>query len=413
MELKTILNRVEPMRSFVYGNARFEDDALVVPISPRSNGSPLCSVCGCAGAVYDKSPSARRFQYVPLWGLEVWFEYTMRRVKCEQCGVKVERVPWAEGKSPVTTSFSIFLAAWAKRMSWKEVAQAFNTSWECVFRAVQVVVAWGLARRDLTEIKSIGIDEVMWHRGHKYLTVVYEIASGRRRLLWIGEDRKEATLQGFFDWFGDRARGLEFVCSDMWQPYLKVLAARAAQAIHILDRYHIVANLNKAIDNIRAGEVKQLKADGYEPMLKRTRWLFLKRPENLTSNQASTLGELLKYNLRTVKAYLLAQELDRLWSYVHPTWAGKFLDQWCRNVMRTRLEPMKKFAASMRTHRPLILNWFRARGEISAGCVEGLNNKLKLTLRKSYGFRTFPAAEVALYHALGRLPEPPTHHRFC
>lgn len=413
MQLKTILNRVEPHSSFVYGDIRREEDALIVRIRARSNSRPVCSGCGRRGGTYDTAGRPRRFQFVPLWGIEVWFEYSMRRVNCRKCGVKVERVPWAEGKSRTTRSFSIFLASWAKRMSWKEVAQAFSTSWECVFRAVQMVVAWGLANRDLTEIESIGVDEVMWHRGHKYLTVVYEIASGRRRLLWVGQDRKEETLRGFFDWFGDRADNLRFVCSDMWKPYLKILAEKASQAIHVLDRYHIVANVNKAIDDVRAKEVKRLKADGYEPILKRSRWLFLKRPENLTSKQSSNLGELLQYNLRTVKAYLLAQELDRLWSYVHPTWAGKFLDQWCRTVMRTRLDPMKKVARSLRRHRPLILNWFRARGEISAGSVEGLNNKLKLTLRKSYGFRTFPAAETALYHALGRLPEPPQTHRFC
>jgi transposase len=104
---------------------------------------------------------------------------------------------------------------------------------------------------------------------------------------------------------------------------------------------------------------------------------------------------------------------QRLWTYVSPTWAGKFLDQWCRTVMRTRIEPMKKMARSLRNHRELILNWFRARGEVSSGAVEGMNNKLKLTVRKAYGYRTFRATEVALYHALGDLPEPPVTHRFC
>lgn len=342
------------------------------------------------------------------------FEYAMRRANCPRCGVKVERVPWAEGKSPFTTSFAYFLAGWAKRLSWKETAEAFQTSWECVFRAVRMVVAWGLAHRDLRGIRAIGVDEVMWHRGHKYLTVVYEIANARRRLLWIGKERTEETIRSFFDWFGKRrSNRLKFICSDMWQPFLKLIAEKAGRAVHVLDRFHIVANLNKAIDLVRAKEVKRLKADGYEPILKRMRWILVKRPENLTKKQASSLRELLQFNLRSVKAYLLKEEFQRLWTYVSPTWAGKFLDQWCRCVMRTRIEPMKKFARSIRSHRELILNWFRARGEISTGVVEGMNNKLKLTLRKAYGFRTFEATEVALYHALGHLPEPPTPHRFC
>jgi transposase len=413
VQLKTILNRVERHASFVYGEPRFEGDELIVPIRARANGKGRCSSCGLRCGTYDTSREPRRFQFVPLWGMKVWLEYAMRRVNCPRCGVKVEAVPWADGKSPVTTSFARFLALWAKRMSWKEVAEAFQTTWDCVFRAVQSVVAWGLAHRDLSGIESIGVDEVMWHRGHKYLTVVYEIARGRRRLLWIGLERKEETIRAFFEWFGDRASGLRYVCSDMWQPYLKVIAEKAAQAIHVLDRFHIVANLNKAIDLVRAKEVKRLKADGYEPILKRSRWLFLRRPENLSGTQATTLRELLRYNLCTVKAYLLGQEFQRFWTYVSPAWAGRFLDHWCRNVMRTRLAPMKTIARTLRKHRELILNWFRARGEVSTGAVEGLNNKLQLTLRKAYGFRTFPAAETALYHALGRLPEPPATHRFC
>ena len=413
MLLKTILNRIERYSRFVYGEPIFENEALVIPISPRSNSWPVCSGCGQPGGTYDTAREPRRFQYVPLWGIAVFFLYSMRRVNCSTCGVKTEIVPWAQGKSPVTTSFTWFLAHWAKRLSWKETAEAFNTSWECVFRAVQTAVAWGLKHRTLDGIEAIGVDEVLWHRGHKYLTVVYEIADGCKRLLWVGEERKEATIRAFFDEFGDHAKGLKFVCSDMWRPYLKVIAEKASQAIHVLDRFHIMGNVSKAIDEVRAKEVKQLKEDGYEPILKNSRWLLLKRPENLTDTQAASMKELLKYNLRSVRSYLHKEELNRLWDYTSPAWADKFLDQWCRNVMRSQIEPLKKVARSLRNHRPLILNWFRARGEISSGSVEGLNNKLKLTFRRSYGFRTFPAAQTALYHAMGRLPEPEQTHRFC
>ncbi len=413
MQLKTILNRIERHSSFVYGDPTIEGNDLLFPIRPRANGHPVCSGCNKRCGTYDTAREPRRFQFIPLWGIAVFFLYAMRRVSCPSCGVKVESVPWAQGKSPITTSFAWFLARWAKRLSWKEVSEAFQTSWECVFRAVKIAVAWGLAHRDLIGIEAIGVDEVLWHRGHKYLTVVYEIATGRRRLLWVGEDRKEKTIRSFFGWLGDHTKDLKYVCSDMWKPYLTVIAEKASQAIHVLDRFHIMANISKAIDEIRANEVRQLKADGYEPILKRKRWLLLKRPENLTEKQTASMKELLQYNLRSVRAYLLKEEFQRLWDYVTPVWAGKFLDQWCRMVMRTRLEPMKKVARSLRGHRELILNWFRARGTISAGVVEGLNNKLKLTTRKAYGFRTFPAAEAALYHAMGGLPEPDGTHRFC
>ncbi len=136
------------------------------------------------------------------------------------------------------------------------------------------------------------------------MTVVYDILIGRQRILWLGKDRKEETIQSFFDFFGDRAKDLVYVCSDMWKPYLKVIAERAEQAIHVLDRFHIVANINKAIDKVRAAEVKDFKAKGLEPVLKSKRWLLVKRPENLTEKQAVSMNELIQYNLESVKSYL-------------------------------------------------------------------------------------------------------------
>ncbi len=173
----------------------------------------------------------------------------------------------------------------------------------------------------------------------------------------------------------------------MWKPYLNVIAERLGEAVHVLDRFHVMQKFGKAIDEIRAEEAKRLQRDGYEPVLKRSRWCFLKLPENLTDKQTVRLSELLRYNLRTVRAYLQREEFQRLWEYTSPAWAGKFLDEWTGRVMRSRLEPMKKITRTIRTHQQLILNWFRARGLVSSGAVEGLNNKVKLVTRKSYGFR--------------------------
>jgi transposase len=124
------------------------------------------------------------------------------------------------------------------------------------------------------------------------------------------------------------------------------------------------------------------------------------------------LAEVLKYNLQSVRSYLHKGEFQRFWEYRRPQWAGRFLDEWCTRVLRSRIEPMKKVARMLRSHRELLLNWFRAKGTISAGIVEGLNNKVKLTMRKSYGFRTSEAVEIALYHNLAKLPEPEFTHRF-
>jgi transposase len=416
MQLKTILNRVEYFKSFVYGKVQWVDDAkrptLEVQVEARKNGQPICSACGRPGPGYDRL-AERRFEFVPLWGIAVYFVYAMRRVACPTCGVKVEQVPWCDGKHQLTTTYRWFLAGWAKRLSWKGVAEAFGTTWQNVFRSVKHAVCWGLEQRDLEGIESIGVDEVQWQQGHKYLTLVYQIDAGSKRLLWIGRERTTRTFLQFFRMLGQERSGkLKFVCSDMWKPYLKVIAKKAGQAIHVLDRFHIMQKMNKAIDEVRAGEARQMQADGYEPLLKHSRWCLLKRLQHLTDKQTVKLSELLKYNLRSVRAYLLKEDFHRFWEYVSPAWAAKFLDQWCTRTMRSKIEPMKKVARTLRTHRELILNWFRAKGTISAGIVEGMNNKVKLTTRKSYGFRTYEAIETALYHNLGTLPEPEFTHRY-
>jgi transposase len=416
MQLKSILNHVQRYKSFVYGKAQWVEDAarptIEVRIEPRANGRAICSGCGRSGPGYDRLPE-RRFEFVPLWQIAVFFVYAMRRVDCPRCGVTVERVPWAEGKHTMTTTFRWFLARWAKRLSWQEVAEIFQVSWEDVFRSVKYAVSWGLAHRDLSGIEAIGVDEIQWQRGHHYLTLVYQIEEGMKRLLWVAQDRTEESLRGFFQTLSEEVRlSVRFVCSDMWQAYLKVIAEQLKNVVHVLDRFHIMKKMGEAIDEVRRGEARRLEKDGYEPVLKQSRWCLLKRPENLTEKQTVKLAELLQYNLQSVRSYLLREDFQRFWEYSSPGWAAKFLDQWCTRTLRSRIEPMKKVARSLREHRDLILNWFRARGKVSAGAVEGLNNKAKLTTRKAYGFRTYEGIETALYHTLGALPEPEFTHGF-
>jgi transposase len=414
MQLKTILNRVEPHKGFVYETIGWTEDrhALQIAVRPRRGSRAVCSGCRRPGPGYDRL-APRRFEFVPLWGIAVYFAYALRRVDCPQCGVTVEEVPWGDGNCHLTKSYRWFLAAWAKRLSWQEVADVFHTSWQSVFRAVKYAVMWGLVHRQIKGVEGIGIDEIARRRGHHYLTLVYQIDAGCKRLLWIGRERTEESLRSFFRLLGNEvSANLRFVCSDLWQPYVKVIAECADQAVHVLDRFHLMSHFSKAIDKVRAEEARRLKQDGYEPLLKHSRWCLLKRPENLSRKQTVKLTELLKYNLRSVRAYLLKEDFQRFWEYQSPGWAVRFLDEWCARTMRSQLEPMKTVARMLRGHRELILNWFRAKGTISAGIVEGFNNKAKLTTKKAYGFRTYEAIEIALYHQLGALPEPDFTHKF-
>jgi transposase len=414
MRLTRLLNACHRLPGFVYEGAKLNEQAksIEVQVRPRRGGKARCSGCGRPAASYDRLPE-RSFEFIPMWGFAVLLLYSMRRVQCRACGVKVEEVPWAMGKHTLTRAYMLYLAHWARKLSWQETARSFHTSWEKVCQAVEYVVQWGLEHRVLGAIRAIGVDEIQYERGHTYLTLVYQIEAGCVRLLWIGQQRTIESFEKFFVLIGQQlAQKIEFVCSDLWQPYLKLIAKHCSSALNILDRFHVVAKMNLALDDVRAAEARRMLQDGYEPVLSKSRWCLLKRPENLTEKQRLKLRDVLRYNLASVRAYLLKEQFQSFWDYDSPIWAGKFLDQWSTQAMRSRIEPMKKFARTLRQHRELLLNYFRARKAFSSGVIEGLNNKAKVTMRKAYGFRTFRITEIALYHALGKLPEPKLTHDF-
>lgn len=412
--LARLLNACHHFPGFVYSAVRLIEATATIEVDVRARrGSKArCSCCGKPAPGYDVL-HVRRFEFIPIWGYAVRFLYAMRRVQCRHCGVKVEQVPWAVGKHSLTKAYMLHLAHWARKLSWKETASSFGTTWDQVCHAVEYVVQWGLAHRELGTLRAIGVDEIHIGKSGKFLTLVYQIEADCVRLLWVGKDRTKQSFEGFFTLIGAQlAASVEFVCSDMWRPYLEVIAKHCPQALNILDRFHMVAKLNKALDEVRAGEARQMIRQGYEPLLKKKRWCLLKRPENLTDKQQMSLRELLGYNLKSVRAYLLKEEFQLFWEYVSPAWAAKFLDAWCKRAMRSRIEPVKRFARTVRSHRELLLNYFKAKKQFSSGVIEGLNNKAKVTMRKAYGYRTFRIAELSLYHVLGRLPEPKLAHRF-
>ena len=395
-----------------------EAEVIEIKLEPHRGMRGRCSQCQQPAPGYDRLPE-RRWQFVPLWGIRTDFLYAPRRLECAEHGVIVEHIPWSEGQRPVTCAMMGFLARWARRLSWRETAQVFQSNWEAVYRSVEWFVQWGLAHRELKGVEAMGVDEIHWGRGLRadnFLTVIYQIDAHCRRLLWVGKRRSKATLRRGLKSLGPEVvQGLRFVCSDMWKPYLQVIAAQAGQALHVLDRFHITTHLNQAVDQVRRAESSRLRetSKARAERLKHMRWPLLRRGTRVRGQARQKLNALLASKLATGRAWELKEIFSQLWKYKSVIWAGAFLDYWCFRAVRSRLEPMKKVARMLRTHEELLLNWFRAKGEISAGAVEGLNNKVRVVTRRSYGFRTYKAMELALYHSLGRLPEPESGHRFC
>jgi transposase len=423
MTVKTLLRRVQDLVGFVVKSVRFAEHGgrllIEARLAPDPRRKPRCSCCLKPGRVHDVLPQ-RRWQFVPLWGIPVVLRYAPRRVVCPEGGPTVEAMPWNIGKHPYAKAYMLFLARWARRLSWKETAGVFRASWDAVRRSVEWVVEWGLANRVLAGVTALGIDELHWGRGKKslnYITLVYQIDAGARRLLWVGQRRTEQTLRkGFAELERQCAgflAGLRVVCSDMWKPYLKVVAQRAGCALNVLDPFHIAQHLNLAVDTVRRGEQGRLRGERARATVKKGRFLLLRRHAKVRGKARAKLHAMLACMRATSRAWELKESFRHFWSYRSETHAAAFLAAWTARALRSRLQPMKKVARMLRRHQQLLLNYFRAKRQYTNAVTEGMNHKARVSLARSFGHRSYQVLETVLYHTLGALPEPPSHHKFC
>ena len=208
MRLISLLNHYQHFPGFVYERARHcaSSQTIEIAVRPRRGSRPVCSGCDKPAPAYDHL-KLRRFEFVPLWGCMVVLLYCMRPVDCRNCGVRVEAVPWGIGKHQLTKAHMLFLAHWARKLSWQETAVSFRTTWDKVCQSVEYVVQWGIEHRQLGPIVAIGVDEIQYAKGHKYLTLVYQIEQQCTRLLWVGRERTVASFEQFFALIGEGLAG--------------------------------------------------------------------------------------------------------------------------------------------------------------------------------------------------------------
>ena len=366
-----------------------------------------CAVCGrpCRGKYKIRE---RRWLHVSLWGIPVLLYYCPRRVRCPEHGIKVEWIPWNMGKKPVSFPLITVLAFWSRMLAWDQVARLFHVSWNTVRSAVDAAVAYGRAREQYQGVRFIGIDEISRKKGHVYHTQVYDLAG--KRLLWTGAHRDKDSLRRFFAWWGEeRTAAIEGVCCDMWQNYIDVIRERCGESVIVFDKFHIVRHLLEAVDKVRRIEIKAIGGVDAEA-LKGTRYIWLKNPWNLTDRQEARLTDLLKSNLRIVKAYLLKELFRKLWDYTRRAWAANYLKRWFWWATHSRIKPLRDFAWMLRRHEEGILAYFDLR--IDNGSVEAMNNNAKAISHRARGYRSETTFSLAMIHGLGKLELPKCRHTF-
>lgn len=382
-------------------------DGLVVDLAPIRRRRLVCSGCGERVRPRDRLPE-RTWRHVPLWGIPVTLTYRPVRVDCRGCGVRVETIPWSDGKSPLSEALIVTLATWSRLLAWDVVARLFGVSWSTVRLAVERAVAYGLEHRDVSQVVYLGMDEISRRRGHIYHTQIYDL--GEKRLLWSAEGREAATARAFFETMGPAwCEQLRAICCDMWAPYVDVVREMCPNAVIVFDKFHIIRHLLKAVNDVRKAEARALRKK-HPKLLAGTRYVWLKNPENLTPAQEQRLSYLEKLNLKTNRAYLLKDLFSLFWDYRTKKQAKEFLRWWFWKATHSRLEPMRRFAWMLRRHEDGILAWIRT--PIDNGAVEAMNNNAKAISHRARGYRTEKTFTLAMLHCLGKLSLPQTTHKF-
>jgi len=401
--IETFIRKQLRLKAHTVTKVEEGDGCLLVHIDRLGKRLLRCGVCRqrCLEVHDIRKEREWRDLSMRTWPLKL--RYHPRRVVCPRCGVRVEEFPWAEPWARVTTALFNAVARLARELSWQGTARQYGLNWKSVATIVKRAVEYGLRHRARPAVHVIGMDEVSRRKGQVYLTVVYDLE--RRVLLWVGDDRTEEAVRPLFtkEMGTRRCHTLRVVCMDMWAPYAALVREHATNAQILFDRFHIVKHLHEAVEEVRRSEMRRLSLKE-KVVFKRSRWLLLKNPWNLTGDQKERLSTMVRWNTPIVRAYYLKESFQLFWDYRQPARAKAHLEKWIRSAMGSRLEPFKKFARTLRSHLDGILSWTKQR--LSNGAVEGMNNKIKSISHRSFGFRSAKNFIAAIYHCCARLPLP-------
>ena len=383
---KTVVERVE-----------FDEDAetLVAHVRPRARARGRCGLCRRRCPGYDRGEGRRRWRALDLGTFRAFVEADAPRVSCPEHGVVVAHVPWARHDAGHTLAFDATAAWLATRTSKSTLEQLLRIAWRTVGAIVDRVVADGVAARDpLAGLRRIGIDEISYKKGHRYITIVVDHDSGR--LVWAAPGRDRKTLAAFFAALGpDRCAAITHVSADAAQWIADEVADKCPTAVRCADPFHIVAWATDALDAVRRetwNAARKVGMSVHARDLKGARYALWKNPEDLTDRQQNKLAWVARVNHRLYRAYLLKEQLRQVFALKGE--AGKaLLDRWLSWARRCRIPAFVDLAARIVKHRDSIDASLEHR--LSNGLVESTNTKVRLLTRMAFGFKS-PDAMIAL-----------------
>lgn len=391
MRITTVFNKLLALQGAWVRGVRFAPDAIVVTVARRGRRHH-CGRCDFStSAGYDQHE--RDWRHLALGRWRVYVRAPVYRLECPVHGVVTEAVPWAAPESRFTLDFEDLVAWLAREMSKTAVTRLVRVPWVTVGRILARVVSRKLDEKRLHQLYRIGLDEVSYRKGHKYLSVVADHATGDA--VWLGEGRSQETIGTFFAQLGEeRSEKLAAVSMDMCAPYIAEVKARAKNAEICFDPFHVVKLANEAIHDLRRTEARDRKGSAHAAVLKGSRWALLKAPEKLHPSEIVRLSEVAALNRRVYRGYLLKEELRTLY-HCTPAEAPTHLSSWLAWASRSKLRPFVKLARTVRQYRDGILAAIRL--GLSNGRLEGLNNKIGVIKHRAYGFHSAAALIAMVY----------------
>jgi transposase len=370
-----------------------EDDVVVVRVRPRRRDAARCGLCGRRARGYDRGEGARRWRALDLGTTRAFIEAEAPRVECRRHGVVVARSAWARHGSRFTRAFEQQVAWLATQCSKTAVCQLMRISWPTVGRIIERVAAEERARQGdpLEGLRRIGIDELSFRKGQRYITVVVDHESGR--LVWAREGRDKQTVRSFFEQLGrERAERIELVSSDLGEWITRAVAECCPTATLCLDAYHVVALATQALDEVRREVWQQARRAGDKTgarWLKGARWALWKRPERLTERQQAKLASIEAVNRRLYRAYLLKEQLRLVFHSESAEEAVALLEAWLGWARRCRIPSFVKLAKTITVNKAGIVATLTHR--LSNARIEAINTTLRLITRRAYGFHSAQA----------------------
>jgi transposase len=386
VRVTTAFNRLLRLPGASVIDVSFSGEGVIVTVKLRRRRR-VCSRCGQTGShleIHDHR--TKRWRHLDLGATRCVIECALRRLRCPDCGVHLEAVPWARPDAHHTRDFEDVVAWLAQQMAKTPIAGLLRIAWDTVGQIVERVVSEHLDEKRLQGLVAIGVDEISYRRHHRYLTSVVDHRSGG--IVWCAPGRNAQTLQAFFDLLGERKSSIKAVSIDMSGGYEKAITQSLPGAEVCFDPFHVVRLAQRAVDQVRR-EQWNAHERSHTPTgkwIKGTRWSLLKAPGKQTAKQLALLAEVQNANRSLYRAFLLKEELRLLYQLEDSRSAPEHLDAWLAWASRSKLEPFVKLARTIRLHRDGILAAIRLK--LTNGRLEGLNSRIRLISHRSFGFHS-------------------------